>query len=385
MLYYLIDYIERLYSPPGFQVIRFITVRAALASITALGIAMVAGRGIIRWLREQQLGEEVREGEEAGAVSHVHKAGTPTMGGIIILLAVLGATLLWGAIANTYVWLVMAATAGLGLLGFADDYIKTVKKNKDGLPAKVKIAGQVAVGGLVGAVLYFNPAFADYNSFTFVPFLKNQVLDYDLFRFWDLGVDLGWLVYIPVVIFIITAVSNAVNLTDGLDGLTTGVTAFVSLGLIALVYISGNIELATFLNVMFLPGTGELTIFVSAVTAACFGFLWYNGYPATVFMGDTGSLALGGAVGTTILMVRKELLLPLLGIVYFAEAVSVILQTSYFKYTRRRTGTGKRIFRMAPLHHHFEALGIHEAKIVTRFWIVTAITVIAALLLLRLR
>jgi phospho-N-acetylmuramoyl-pentapeptide-transferase len=385
MLYYLIDYIERLYSPPGFQVIRFITVRAALASITALGIAMVAGRGIIRWLRRQQLGERVREGEAAGAVSHVHKAGTPTMGGIIILLAVLGATLLWGAIANTYVWLVMLATAALGLLGFADDYIKTVRKDKDGLPAKVKIAGQVGVGVLVGGVLYFNPAFADYNSFTFVPFLKNQVLDYDLFRFWELGVDLGWLVYIPVVIFIITAVSNAVNLTDGLDGLTTGVTAFVSLGLIALVYISGNAELAAFLNVMFLPGTGELTVFVSAVTAACFGFLWYNGYPATVFMGDTGSLALGGAVGTTILMVRKELLLPLLGIVYFAEAVSVILQTSYFKYTRRRTGTGQRIFKMAPLHHHFEARGLHEAKIVTRFWIVTAITVIAALLLLRLR
>jgi phospho-N-acetylmuramoyl-pentapeptide-transferase len=385
MLYYLIDYIEQLYHPPGFQVIRFITVRAALASITALVIALVAGRSIIRWLRQQQLGEQVREGDEAGAVSHVHKAGTPTMGGIIILLSVLGATLLWGAIANTYVWLAMAATAALGGLGFADDYIKTVKKEKDGLPARVKIVGQVGVGVLVGGVLYFHPAFAEYNSLTFVPFLKDQLLDYDLFRFWELGMDLGWLVYIPVVVFIITAVSNAVNLTDGLDGLTTGVTAFVSLGLIALVYISGNVELATFLNVMFLPGTGELTVFVASVTAACFGFLWYNGYPATVFMGDTGSLALGGAVGATILMVRKELLLPLLGIVYFAEAVSVILQTSYFKYTRRQTGEGERVFRMAPLHHHFEALGLHEAKIVTRFWIVTAITVIAALLSLRLR
>jgi phospho-N-acetylmuramoyl-pentapeptide-transferase len=385
MLYYLIDYIEQLYHPPGFQVIRFITVRAALASITALVIALFAGRSIIRWLRQQQLGEQVREGDEAGAVSHVHKAGTPTMGGIIILLSVLGATLLWGAVANTYVWLAMGATAALGALGFADDYIKTVKKDKDGLPARVKIAGQIGVGVFVGGVLYFNPAFADYNTLTFVPFLKDYLLDYDLFRFWELGVDLGWLVYIPVVVFIITAVSNAVNLTDGLDGLTTGVTAFVSLGLIALVYISGNVELATFLNVMFLPGTGELTVFVASVTAACFGFLWYNGYPATVFMGDTGSLALGGAVGATILMVRKELLLPLLGIVYFAEAVSVILQTSYYKYTRRQTGEGERIFRMAPLHHHFEALGLHEAKIVTRFWIVTAITVIAALLSLRLR
>jgi phospho-N-acetylmuramoyl-pentapeptide-transferase len=385
MLYYLIDYIEQLYHPPGFQVIRFITVRAALASITALVIALFAGRSIIRWLRRQQLGEQVREGDQAGAVSHVHKAGTPTMGGIIILLSVLGATLLWGAVANTYVWLAMAATAALGVLGFADDYIKTVKKEKEGLLARTKIAGQVGVGVLVGGVLYFHPAFADYNTLTFVPFLKDYLLDYDLFRFWELGVDLGWLVYVPVVVFIITAVSNAVNLTDGLDGLTTGVTAFVSLGLIALVYISGNAELAAFLNVMFLPGTGELTVFVASVTASCFGFLWYNGYPATVFMGDTGSLALGGAVGTTILMVRKELLLPLLGIVYFAEAVSVILQTSYFKYTRRQTGEGERIFRMAPLHHHFEALGLHEAKIVTRFWIVTAITVIAALLSLRLQ
>lgn len=385
MLYYLIEYIDKLYEPPGFQVVQFITVRAALASITALAIAMVAGRGIIRWLRRQQLGEQVREGETAGAVSHGHKAGTPTMGGIIILLAVLGSTLLWGAVANTYVWLVMGATAWLGVVGFADDYVKTVKKEKEGLSARYKIAGQVGIGIIVGGVLYFHPAFSDYNTLTFVPFLKDQLLDYDLFRFWALGIDLGWLVYIPVVIFIITAVSNAVNLTDGLDGLTTGVTAFVSLGLIALVYISGNVELATFLNVMFLPGTGELTVFVASVTAACFGFLWYNGYPATVFMGDTGSLALGGAMGTTILMVRKELLLPLLGIVYFAEAVSVILQTSYFKYTRRQTGTGRRIFKMAPLHHHYEALGIHEAKIVTRFWIVTAITVIAALLMLRLR
>lgn len=385
MLYYLIDHIERLYHPPGFQMIRFITVRAALASITALTIALLAGRGIIGWLRRQQLGEQVREGDEAGAVSHQHKAGTPTMGGIIILLAVSGATLLWGAIANTYVWLVLAATLGLGTVGFADDYFETVWKREGGLSPRYKIAGQVAVGLGVGSVLYFHPAFAEYNTLTFVPFLKNQVLDYDLFRFWTTGLDLGWLVYIPVVIFIVTAVSNAVNLTDGLDGLTTGVTAFVSLGLIALVYISGNVEFATFLNVMYLPGTGELTVFVAAMAAACFGFLWYNGYPASVFMGDTGSLALGGAVGSTILMVRKELLLPLLGIVYFGEAVSVILQTTYFKYTRRRTGTGQRIFRMAPLHHHYEALGLHEAKIVTRFWIVTAITVIAALLMLRIR
>ena len=385
MLYYLIDYIERLYHPPGFQVIRFITVRAALAAITALGISLLAGRWIIGWLRREQVGEQVREGEAAGAVSHAHKAGTPTMGGIIILLSLLGATLLWGAIANPYVWLALGVTTALGIVGFADDYIKTVRGQKDGLPARVKLAGQAAVGLFVGGVLYFYPAFSEYNTLTFVPFFKDQVLNYDLFRFLELGVDLGWVIYLPVVVFILTAVSNAVNLTDGLDGLTTGVTAFVSLGLTALVYVSGNVELATFLNVMYLPGTGELTVFVSAMAAACFGFLWYNGYPASVFMGDTGALALGGAVGATVLMVRKELMLPLLCIVYFAEAVSVILQTSYFKYTRRTTGTGKRIFRMAPLHHHYEALGMHEAKIVTRFWIVTAITVIAALLTLRIR
>jgi len=385
MLYYLISYLEQQYQPPGFQVIQFITVRAALAAMTALIIALVVGRGIIRWLERQQLGEQVREGEAAGVVSHAHKAGTPTMGGLIILLSMLGATLLWGAIAKTYVILAMAATAWMGAVGFADDYIKTVLKQKDGLAPRYKIAAQVLVGLAVGGVLYFSPAFAEYNSLTFVPFLKNKVLDYDLFRHWVEGVDLGWLIYLPVAVFIMTAVSNAVNITDGLDGLTTGVTAFVSLGLVALAYVSGNVNFATFLNVMYLPGTGELTVFGAAMASACLGFLWYNGYPASVFMGDTGALALGAAVGSMTLMVRKELLLPLLGIVYFAEALSVILQTGYFKYTRRRTGTGQRIFKMAPLHHHYEANGVHEAKIVTRFWIVTAVTVIVALLTLRIR
>lgn len=385
MLYYLIDYIEQLYDPPGFQVVQFITVRAALASITALLFALVGGRGIIRWLRREQIGEEVRGQEAPGAVNHAHKAGTPTMGGIIILMALVGATLLWGDVANTYVWLILIVTVWLAAVGFIDDYIKAIRKQKEGLNPQYKLAGQVSIGLVVGSVLYFHPAFADYNTLTFVPFLKEGILDYDVFRFWEVGLDLGWVIYLPVAVFIVTAVSNAVNLTDGLDGLTTGVTAFVALGLIALVYVSGNAELAAFLNVQFLPGTGELTIFVSALAASCLGFLWYNGYPATVFMGDTGALALGGAVGATTLMVRKELLLPLLCIVYFAEAVSVILQTTYFKYTRRQTGTGQRLFAMAPLHHHYEARGMHEAKIVTRFWIVTAITVIAALLTLRIR
>jgi len=385
MLYYLISYLEELYQPPGFQVIQFITVRAGLAAITALALALFAGRSIIRWLARKQFGEQVREGDAAGVIDHAHKAGTPTMGGVIILLSILGATLLWGAIAETYVWLILLATAWMGAVGFADDYIKTVQKNKDGLPARTKVAGQVGIGVVVGAVLYFHPSFAEYNTLTYVPFVKDSVLNYDIFDAWVTGIDLGWVIYIPVVVFIMSAVSNAVNLTDGLDGLSTGVTAFVSLGLVALAYVSGNTQLATFLNVMYLPGTGELAVFGAAMAASCFGFLWYNGYPATVFMGDTGALALGAAVGSMTLMIRKELLLPILGIVYFAEAVSVIIQTGYFKYSRRRTGTGRRVFRMAPLHHHFEARGTHEAKIVTRFWIVTALTVIAALLSLRIR
>ncbi len=384
MLYHLIDMLEQAYQPPGFQVIRYITVRAALAALTALVVALVVGRRIIRWLRAQQLGEQVRAGADAGVVSHAHKAGTPTMGGVILLLAILGATLLWGDLGEVYLWLAMGATAWMGAVGFADDYIKTVKRDKDGLPARAKVAGQVGLGLVVGAVLYFWPPFADYNSLTYVPFLKDRMLDYDVFAGW-VDVDLGWAIYLPVVVFVMTATSNAVNLTDGLDGLTTGVTAFVSLGLVALCYVTGNAILADFLGVLFLPGTGELTVFCAAMAAACFGFLWYNGYPASVFMGDTGALALGAAVGALVLMIRKELLLPFLGVVYFAEALSVIVQTTYFKYTRRTTGTGQRVFRMAPIHHHFEARGTHEAKIVTRFWIVTALTVIATLLSLRLR
>ncbi len=385
MLYYLIDYLERLYEPPGFQIIRFITVRAGLAGITALVIALFIGRSIIHWLARRQLGERVREGEGAGVVSHAHKAGTPTMGGIIILLAVLGATLLWGAIAEVYVWLAMLAMLWMGAFGFADDYIKTIQDNKEGLSPWTKIFGQIGLGLIVGAVLYFHPQFAEVQGMTYVPFLKERIFNYNIFHEWFGLSGWGWLVYLPVAVFIMAAVSNAVNLTDGLDGLTTGVTAFVGAGLIVLCYATGNTVIASFLDIMYLPGAGELAVFATAMTAACFGFLWFNGYPATVFMGDTGSLALGAAVGAMALMIRKELLLPVLGAIYFVEALSVILQTSYFKWTRRRTGTGRRLFRMAPIHHHFEAYGTHESKIVTRFWIVTAISVILALLILRIR
>lgn len=385
MLYYLIQYLNDLYDPPGFGMFQFITVRASMAGITALLIGLVIGRRIIHWLRIQQIGEEVRQGESAGRVDHSHKRGTPTMGGLIILLSVLGATLLWGDIANVYVWLVMLAMAWMGAFGFADDYIKVIKKNKGGLPARIKLVGQITLGLIVGSVLYWHPEFEPVQTLTYLPFIKNQVIDYSLVTDW-LGLEgMGWLVYLPVVIFIITAVSNAVNLTDGLDGLAAGVTGIVSLGLMALVYIAGNAVLANFLNSIFLPGAGELTVFAAALAAGCYGFLWFNGYPAQVFMGDTGALALGAAVGTVALLVRKELLIPLLCLVFFLETLSVIIQTSWFKYTRKRYGEGRRVFRMAPLHHHYEALKVPEPKIALRFWIVTGITVIATLLLLRIR
>ena len=385
MLFYLIQYLEQTFHPPGFQVFQFIMVRATLAAITALFIAMVVGRSLINWLGERQLQEQIREGIDAGAVSHAHKAGTPTMGGVIILMSILISSALWAPVKNTYIWLALLAIAWMGAIGFGDDYIKTILKNKEGLPPFVKIAAQVGIGLIVGGVLYFHPQFSDIHTFTTLPFVKGRVVDYYFFDQWLGTFDFGWLIYLPVAVFIMTAVTNAVNLTDGLDGLTSGVTAFVSGGLVILCYVAGNRLVSDYLNTMYLPGTGELTIVAASMTAACFGFLWYNGYPATVFMGDTGSLALGAAVGALTLMIRKELMLPLLGAVYFLEALSVILQTTYFKYSRRRTGRGVRLFLMAPLHHHFEAKGTHEAKIVTRFWIVTAVAVVATILTLRIR
>ncbi|NQV72942.1 phospho-N-acetylmuramoyl-pentapeptide-transferase, partial [bacterium] len=329
--------------------------------------------------------EQVREGVDAGVVDHSHKMGTPSMGGLIILISVLGSTLLWGAIAEVYVWLIVLSTAWMGAFGFADDYIKVVKRDKSGIPARIKLTGQVTLGILVGSVLYFHPQFSDIRTLTYLPFVADETLDYNFLRYFVTSVDLGWLIYIPVVVFILTALSNAVNLTDGLDGLAAGVTGIVALGLTALAYIAGNAISADFLNEMLLPGAGELTIFAASLAASCFGFLWYNGYPASVFMGDTGALSLGAAVGTMALMVKKELLLPLLCAVFFMETISVIIQTSWFKYTRKRTGVGRRVFKMAPIHHHFEAGGTHEAKIVLRFWLITAVTVIATLLVLRIR
>ena len=385
MLYLLAEWIEQTFAPPGFQVFQFSTVRAGLAAGTALLVALFAGKRIIVALRTRQLGETIREGEDAGAVSHAHKAGTPTMGGVILLLALTAGTVLWADLRNPFVWVALVATLWMGAFGFADDYIKVVKKNKEGIAPRVKLAGQLSLGVVVAVcVLFFLPSVSGSNTFTSLPLVPDGGIDYD-FLSPLVGVEVGWVVYIVVITFILTGVSNAVNLTDGLDGLTAGTAAFSMLALIAMTYITGNANLAAFVNDVFIPGTSELVIFGAALGAACFGFLWYNGHPAQVFMGDTGSLALGAAIGTLAILIRKELYLPVLGAIFFAETVSVIVQTGYFKYTKRKYGEGRRVFRMAPLHHHYEAMGVHESKIVIRFWIVTALLSILTMFLFRIR
>ena len=350
-------------------------------------IVLLFGRRVIHWLQTKQIGENVRRGPSSGVVDHSHKEGTPTMGGVIILMAIVISTLLWGAIMEVYVWLILLATAWMGVFGFADDYIKVVRKDKAGLAPRLKIIGQVGLGLIVGSVLYFHPEFAEVRDITDLPFLRNWHFDYNALShlFPQVGISLGWLLFIPVAVFAVTATSNAVNLTDGLDGLAAGTTAIVALGLVALCYISGNSMLADYLGVMHLPTAGELTVYAAALAASCLAFLWFNGYPATVFMGDTGSLSLGAAVSTLALMVKKELLLPLLCLVFFVETISVIMQTTYFRHTRKKTGTGRRVFLMAPLHHHYEAKGLHEVKIAVRFWIVTVLTVLTTLLTLRIQ
>ncbi|MBR9975729.1 MAG: phospho-N-acetylmuramoyl-pentapeptide-transferase, partial [Bacteroidetes bacterium] len=304
--------------------------------------------------------------------THLIKAGTPTMGGLIVLTSIVVPVLLWGQLSNTYVWLILLATILLGLVGFIDDYLKVVRRFPKGLIGEYKIVGQVIVGLIVGAVLYFSPQFAAYNSVTTVPFFKNLVLDFSFF-------------YIPMIIFVITATSNAVNLTDGLDGLAIGTISIAFIAIAVISYASGRVDFSNYLNIIYLPGSGELTVFTMAVIGAGLGFLWYNAYPAQVFMGDTGSLALGGALGVLMVMIKKELLLPILGGIFFAETVSVLIQKAYFKYTKRKYGQGKRVFRMAPIHHHFELLGWPEPKIVTRFYIVAIILAILSLATFKVR
>jgi phospho-N-acetylmuramoyl-pentapeptide-transferase len=302
------------------------------------------------------------------------------MGGVIILLAILIPSLLWMPMDSVYTWMIVLVTFILGIVGFADDYIKVVKKDKSGLSGSLKIVGQVGVGLMLGCTLYFWPEFQDFNTLSTMPFLKNVNINYAF-----LGESLGWVIYIPVAIFIITATSNATNLTDGLDGLAAGTSAIAGLFLGIFAYISGRTDFSDFLDIMYLPGSGELTIFCASLVGACMGFLWYNTHPAQVFMGDTGSLALGGAFGAIALMLHKELLLPIVCGIFFVETVSVIIQTTYYKYTRRKYSVGRRVFLMAPIHHHFEKKGWSEPKIVVRFWIIAVLLGIISLLTLKIR
>lgn len=378
MLYELLAWINRVFNPPGFGAFDFITTRTAFAAATALLISLFIGKKIIRWLLKMQLKEVIRE--DIGLKTHLGKADTPTMGGVIIILATIIPALLWMRMDNIYTWMIVFVVVILGGVGFIDDYIKVVRKDKSGLHGWFKVIGQVLVGIVIGSVLYFWPAFQDYNTITTVPFLKEVHIDYAIFN-----QQYGWLIYIPVVTFIVTAVSNSANLTDGLDGLLSGTSAIAGIILGIFAYVSGRVDFSSFLNIMYLPGAGELTIFAASLVGACLGFLWYNSYPASVFMGDTGSLAIGGALGAFAVMIHKELLLPIICGIFVVEAGSVIIQTTWFKYTRNKYGEGRRVFLMTPIHHHFEKQGWAESKIVIRFWIIAILLGILSLLTLKLR
>ena len=403
MLYYLFKYLHETFDLPGAGVFQYISFRAAMAVIVSLLISMIFGKTIIKYLAKKQVGESIRD---LGLAGQTEKAGTPTMGGIIILSAILIPTLLFAKLDNIYVILMLITTVWMGLIGFLDDYIKVFKKDKDGLAGKFKILGQVSLGIIVGSILYFHPDVVmrdqvktintieevviqqDVKStMTTIPFFKNNEFDYADVLTWagDKAEDWAWLVFIPMVIFIVTAVSNGANLTDGIDGLATGTSAIIGLVLAVFAYVSGNIIFADYLNIMYIPNSGELVIFISSFVGACFGFLWYNSYPAQVFMGDTGSLAIGAIIGVFAIAIRKELLIPIICGIFFVENLSVVLQVTYFKYTRKKYGVGKRIFLMSPLHHHYQKAGLHESKIVTRFWIVGIMLAILSFVTLKLR
>jgi phospho-N-acetylmuramoyl-pentapeptide-transferase len=369
MLYYLFEYINKVFNPPGFNIFRFLTFRSALAAIFGLFFSIYFGPKIIFFLKKKQIGEAKKVD---GPKSHWSKAGTPTMGGIIIILSVVIPVLLWADIKSLYIILILAGTIWLSAVGFLDDYLKVVKKYPNGLIARYKLLGQIIIGLVVGSVIYFSPQFEVINSVTTVPFLKNVNFDFSYF-------------YIPVVVFIITATSNAVNLTDGLDGLAIGVIIIVMIALSIISYVSGNAIFSDYLNIIYLPGAGELTVYVAALVGASLGFLWFNSYPAQVFMGDTGSLALGGAFGIISVLIKKELLIPILGGVFFMETISVIIQRLYFKYTKKKYGEGRRVFKMAPMHHHFEMVGWPEPKIVIRFYIIAIILAIVSLASFKIR
>jgi len=420
MLYYLFQFLDAQFDIPGTGVFQYISFRAAMSIITSLVISMLIGKRIIQYLQLKQVGEIIRDLDLEGQMK---KKGTPTMGGIIILASIIIPVLLFARLDNIYVILMLVSTVWLGAIGFADDYIKVFKKNKEGLAGRFKVLGQVGLGIIVGATLYLNddvlvknriseggrtievnvdgemtelttsPEFseADHSLITTIPFVKNNEFDYSslLFFMGDKAKDWGWLVFIPIVIFIVTAVSNGANLTDGLDGLATGTSAIIGVTLALLAWVSGNIIFADYLNIMYIPGSGELVVYIAAFVGACVGFLWYNQYPAQVFMGDTGSLALGGIIAVFAIMIRKELLVPILCGIFLAENLSVMAQVSYFKLQKRRHGLeyaqANRLFRMAPLHHHFQKLGMHEVKIVGRFWIVGIMLAVLTVVTLKLR
>ena len=415
MLYYLFQYLND-FDFPGAGLFDYISFRAAMALMTSLIVSMVFGKRLIGLLQKQQIGETVRD---LGLEGQLAKQGTPTMGGLIILAAILIPTLLFARLDSIYVITMLIATVWLGTIGFIDDYIKVFKKNKEGLAGRFKIVGQIGVGLIVGCILYFHPDVvvhkkvdADYklqhsekfvtkmhingddsddskwietdDMTTTIPFVSNNEFNYN----WLVGDWMGtwgWLLFIPVVIFIVIAVSNGANMTDGLDGLATGTSAIVGISLAILAYVSTNVHFADYLDVMYIPDAEELVIFISAFVGACFGFLWYNSFPAQVFMGDTGSLALGGIIAVFAIAIRKELLIPILCGVFLIENLSVIMQVGWFKYTKKKTGEGRRIFRMAPLHHHYQKKGMHEAKIVARFWIIAILLAVITIVTLKVR
>jgi phospho-N-acetylmuramoyl-pentapeptide-transferase len=408
MLYYLFEYLYKTLNVPGTGVFQYITFRSALAVILSLMISTIYGKKIINFLRKQQVGETVRE---LGLEGQTQKAGTPTMGGLIIIIATLIPVLLLTKLNNIYIILLIVTTLWMGTIGFIDDYIKIFKKDKEGLKGIFKVIGQVGLGLIVGSVLYLHPgvtlrkeklktiainqtenvisqvAKEEKSTATTIPFFKNNELDYAELLAWtgEGYQNWAWIVFIPIVIFIITAVSNGANLTDGIDGLAAGTSAISVVALGIFTFVSGNIIFSSYLNIMYIPNSGEMTVFIAAFAGALIGFLWYNSYPASVFMGDTGSLTIGGIIAVLAISVRKELLIPLLCGIFLVENLSVVLQVSYFKFTKKRFGEGRRIFLMSPLHHHYQVKGYHESKIVTRFWIVGILLAILSIVTLKLR
>ena len=407
MLYYLFEFLEQKFQFPGATLFQFLSFRASMAIILSSAFTLIYGRIIIRFLKAKQIGESVRD---LGLEGQKEKAGTPTMGGIIIILGTLIPVLLLARLDNIYIQLLIVTTLSLGVIGLVDDYIKTFKKDKEGLKGRFKVAGQLVLGLVVGSVLYFHPGVTvkeeirwqggekptnfqevftpeKKSTLTTIPLFKDNAFDYSNLLGWispDLK-EYTWIIFIPIVVFIIVAVSNGANLTDGIDGLAAGSSAIMVLALGIFAWVSGNLIFSDYLNIMYIPNVGEVVIFVAAFSGALIGFLWYNTYPATVFMGDTGSLTIGGVIAVIALIVRKELLIPMLCGIFLIENLSVVIQVGYFKYSRNKTGVGKRIFKMAPLHHHYQKLGLHESKIVARFWIIGILLAVLSIVTLKIR